>query len=174
MNSNTSMEYDEFSAGTEEDIAVNGSLVLPLGTQVKGRVVCQQDPENEKRCTISLLFDTIVLPDGRQIPLAADLQTRVGFLPRVEMVRVRRDSKNIDLVARSIRPPNTRVLVSGDWHHHYIERNLQGGVNTVFRVVPIRPFDMVGLIADENHTVDLRAGDVVEIELKKDLQIIPK
>jgi len=172
VNSKTSVDADEFSARTEEEITVDGSLVLPVGTPILGRVLCQQDPQHMRRRAISLVFDKIILSDGRQIPLVANLVARGG------KVHALRGFEDISLVASTPPLPILAGKLISDCGSKPHVRKKAKEVETPIRqsslVVSDWPRDCIGLIADEKNTVDLRAGDQVKIELTKDLQINPK
>ena len=60
-----------------------GSSLLPDGSQIEAEIVNIEKPKSFNRSgKVTLCFDTVVLPDGRKIPLKAKLYSKKEFLSR--------------------------------------------------------------------------------------------
>ena len=65
-------EGDIFNAIITKDIEINGNIVLPQGTIVRGSAVKINDAKRlSKSAQLYLNFDHIVTPSGKQIPIRA-------------------------------------------------------------------------------------------------------
>jgi hypothetical protein len=66
---------------TAEDIVVNGSIVIPVGSLVTASVEQSKDIGEFHGANGQLRFRHVVLPDGTRLPLRgiADFQVKVGF-----------------------------------------------------------------------------------------------
>lgn len=77
LSSDTSLEGDEFFAEVSNDLSINGCIVVPMGSVVHGKV---SETQKEKRLGrdgyVSMKFDSIITPDGREIPIQAELSTK--------------------------------------------------------------------------------------------------
>lgn len=77
IGSDVSVEGDEFFAEVTSDLMVDGGVVIPLGTVCHGKVT---ESENEKRLGrdgyVTMEFDYILTPDGREIPVKAKMSTK--------------------------------------------------------------------------------------------------
>jgi hypothetical protein len=64
---------DKVDAVLLRDEVREGTVALPAGTKLKGRVdaVEREDRRHNKRARLRLVFDEIVLPDGRVLPMKA-------------------------------------------------------------------------------------------------------
>lgn len=66
-----------FSARLSEPARSNGRTLLPAGSVVRGRVAEAKDAGRFGRSRLTLAFERVSLPDGRDLPLSASLQ-RLG------------------------------------------------------------------------------------------------
>lgn len=67
---------DMFSAYLTKDIIVDGSVVLPRGTVIRGNSAEVIKPKRLSRAAVLYLnFDHIVAPNGRQIPVKAGISS---------------------------------------------------------------------------------------------------
>jgi Bacterial conjugation TrbI-like protein len=81
VDSDTSQEGDEFAARTSEDLTIDGAIVVPAGSVIKGRIAQLNAPKHFTRGgSVALKFDTVTTPDNRQIPLVANLVTHGGVV----------------------------------------------------------------------------------------------
>jgi hypothetical protein len=81
VDSDTSQEGDEFAARTSEDLTIDGAIVVPAGSVIKGRIAQLNAPKHLGRGgSVALKFDTVTTPDNRQIPLVANLVTHGGVV----------------------------------------------------------------------------------------------
>ncbi len=79
LSSNLNKRGDSFLTELKEPVIFKDKIVLPEKTQIGGLV--KRATKFEKlgsRATLFLLFDQIILPDGKRIPLAASLDTKKG------------------------------------------------------------------------------------------------
>ncbi|HEY9677918.1 MAG TPA: TrbI/VirB10 family protein [Drouetiella sp.] len=81
VDSDTSQEGDEFSARTSEDLTIDGTIVVPAGSVIKGRIAQLNAPKHfERGGSVALKFDTVTTPDNRSIPLVANLVAHRGVV----------------------------------------------------------------------------------------------
>lgn len=77
INTETSEEGDEFFAELTSDISTDQGVVVPAGSLAHGRIV---EIVNAKRfsrdANVTLKFDYIATPDGREIPIKAEMTTK--------------------------------------------------------------------------------------------------
>lgn len=74
VNTHNSIKGDQFSATLIEDVKVANSLILPSGTMIRGKVGNVRDHRLMKRSgELTLNFDHLVTPVGRQVPVNARL-----------------------------------------------------------------------------------------------------
>lgn len=79
LSSNSNKRGDSFVTELKEPIVFKDKTVLPKNTQIKGLVKRATKFERlGDRANLLLLFDQVVLPDGKKIPLAASLDTGEG------------------------------------------------------------------------------------------------
>jgi hypothetical protein len=80
-------EGDPFSATIKSDVIVNGEIVLPAGTMIRGRVGKVKKPGMfSKSGSILLNFDHIITPLGKQIILDVDLAQAPNVNKKGEIV----------------------------------------------------------------------------------------
>ena len=77
INSETNAEGDEFFAELTTDISTDEGVVIPAGSIAHGRII---EIVNAKRfsrdANVTLKFDYIATPDGREIPIQAEMSTK--------------------------------------------------------------------------------------------------
>lgn len=77
IGSEMSVEGDEFFAEVTSDLMVDGGVVVPMGTVCHGTVT---ESQNEKRLGrdgyVTMEFDYLLTPDGREIPVKAKMSTK--------------------------------------------------------------------------------------------------
>ena len=72
-----SVEGDEFIGKIGKDVTVDGRVVLPRGTQVHGVLTSLQGPKRAGRNGyINTIFDYIITPDGRKVPIEGNSTTK--------------------------------------------------------------------------------------------------
>ncbi|MCR4881167.1 MAG: hypothetical protein K6A44_04355 [bacterium] len=77
INSETSSEGDEFFAEITSDVFTDKGVVLPAGTVAHGRITEIVEPKRFSRdANITLKFDYLATPDGREIPINAEMTTK--------------------------------------------------------------------------------------------------
>ncbi|UCC95572.1 MAG: hypothetical protein JSW40_02185 [Candidatus Omnitrophota bacterium] len=79
LSSNINKRGDSFVSHLKEALTFKDKAILPKNTQIRGLV--KRATRFEKlgdRANLLLLFDQIVLPDGKKIPLVASLDTDEG------------------------------------------------------------------------------------------------
>lgn len=73
----TTFEGDEFFAEVSSDVEGDGGILLPVGTLAHGTVRNIVDPKRGGRDGwIEVKFDTLITPDGREIPINATMTTK--------------------------------------------------------------------------------------------------
>jgi hypothetical protein len=73
----TTMEGDEFFAEVSSDVEGGGGVLLPIGTLAHGTVRNIVDPKRGGRDGwIEVKFDSLITPDGREIPINASMTTK--------------------------------------------------------------------------------------------------
>ncbi len=108
VDSDTSQEGDEFAARTSEDLTINGVIVVPAGSIIKGRIAQLNAPKHFTRGgSVALKFDTVTTPDNRQIPLVANLVAHGG------VVHARRGVKDIAIDAGIVSAPFLAGILIG-------------------------------------------------------------
>lgn len=79
MSSNINQRGDTFKAVLKSPLALKDKIILPETTEIRGLVKRVVKFENlGDRASLLLIFDQIVLPDGRKIPLESHLDTEKG------------------------------------------------------------------------------------------------
>jgi len=94
LSSNTNQRGDGFTSQLKQALVFKDKTILAKDTQIRGLV--KRVTKYEKfgdRASLLLLFDQVVLPDGRQIPLAASLDTRKGSAAVKIKGKAMRDAK---------------------------------------------------------------------------------
>ena len=73
----TTFEGDEFFAEVSSDVEGDGGILLPVGTLAHGTVRNIVDPKRGGRDGwIEVKFDTLITPDGREIPINATMTSK--------------------------------------------------------------------------------------------------
>jgi len=68
---------DEFFGKISKDVMVDGRVVIPKGTQLHGMLIALEGPKRAGRNGyINTLFDYLITPDGRKVPIEGDSTTR--------------------------------------------------------------------------------------------------
>lgn len=71
------VEGDEFFGKISKDVVVDGGVVIPYGTVAHGRLTTLQGPKRAGRNGyINAIFDYLITPDGREIPIEGNSTTR--------------------------------------------------------------------------------------------------
>lgn len=94
LSSNTNQRGDGFTSQLKQTLVFKEKTILPKDTQIRGLV--KRVTKYEKfgdRASLLLLFDQVVLPDGRRVPLAASLDTRKGSAAIKIKGKAMRDAK---------------------------------------------------------------------------------
>ncbi len=168
VDSDTSQEGDEFSARTGEDLTIDGQVVVPAGSVIKGRIAQLNAPKRLDRSgSVALKFDTVTTPDNRQIPLVATIVAHGG------VVHARRGAKDIVLDAGIVTLPTVLGLGIGA---------LAGGGSSANKVGGRAGAAMIGaavgvaigtiiICTKKGKKVDVRPGDELKIELGEDLRM---
>lgn len=79
LSTDTGKVGDPVSATIDDDIVVDGEVVIPARSRVEGRVSgIDRGEYPTRRPSIELVFDRVVTPDGRTIPIDARSQGEVG------------------------------------------------------------------------------------------------
>lgn len=80
VDARTSQPGDIFEAHVKDDLTLGASLLLPRGSQIRGRVVDVKKPRLISRAAkIGLKLEQIVTPTGEVIPLDAALEFHKGM-----------------------------------------------------------------------------------------------
>ena len=78
LDSSITVEGDEFFAEVTSDVYGNKGIIIPKGTLAHGRISKTTDPSRLGReATLSLAFDYLVTPDGRNIPIEGEMTTKL-------------------------------------------------------------------------------------------------
>lgn len=175
VDSDTSQEGDEFSARTSEDLNIDGATVVPAGSIIKGRIAQINAPRHANRSgSVGLKFDNVTTPDGRQIPLVANLVARGG------VVHARRGMKDIAVDTGTVTLPTVAGLAIG-----YLAGGAKSSTtsstssNTKIgkaggAMIGVAVGMAVGaaiLIAKKGKKVEVKPGDELKIELAEDLRM---
>jgi len=182
VDSDTSQEGDEFAARTSEDITVDGAIVVPAGSIIKGRIASLNAPKHLNRSgSVALKFDTVTTPDNRQIPLVANLVAHGG------VVHARRGLKDIAIDGGVIALPlaaglGIGALAGGSSSSSSTGSTTTGTTSSSSKGVGHAGGAMIGagiglavgvaiLLAKKGKKVDVRPGDELKIELAEDLRM---
>lgn len=78
LDSSISIEGDEFFAEVTEDVYGDKGIIIPKGTHAHGRLSNTSGPGKfGKEATMDLVFDYLVTPDGREIPIEGQMTTKL-------------------------------------------------------------------------------------------------
>ena len=78
LDSSISIEGDEFFAEVTEDVYGDKGIIIPKGTHAHGRLSNTSGPGKfGKEATMDLVFDYLVTPDGREIPIEGKMSTKL-------------------------------------------------------------------------------------------------
>ncbi len=78
LDSSISIEGDEFFAEVTDDVYGNKGIIIPRGTVAHGVISSTSEAKRLGRAaTISLNFDYLVTPDGREIPIEGKMTTKL-------------------------------------------------------------------------------------------------
>ena len=78
LDSNINMEGDEFFAEVTDEVKGDTGVIIPKGTIAHGRISQTGDAKRLGReAWISLDFDYLVTPDGREIPIEGKMSTKL-------------------------------------------------------------------------------------------------
>ncbi len=87
LDSNLSVEGDEFFAEVTSEVYGDDGVILPKGTIAHGKIVKIEDPKKLGRSGwIELDFDYLMTPDGREIPIEGKMSTKLH--PIVETTKI--------------------------------------------------------------------------------------
>lgn len=78
LDSNINMEGDEFFAEVTDEVKGDTGVIIPKGTIAHGRISQTGDAKRlGRQAWISLDFDYLVTPDGREIPIEGKMSTKL-------------------------------------------------------------------------------------------------
>ena len=78
LDSSISMEGDEFFAEVTRDVYGDKGIIIPKGTVAHGKLDSSTGAKRLGRnATLTLSFDYLVTPDGREIPIAGTMTTKL-------------------------------------------------------------------------------------------------
>lgn len=78
LDSNINMEGDEFFAEVTDEVMGDTGVIIPKGTIAHGRISQTGDAKRlGRQAWISLDFDYLVTPDGREIPIEGKMSTKL-------------------------------------------------------------------------------------------------
>ncbi len=78
LDSNINIEGDEFFAEVVNDVEGETGIIIPKGTFAHGRIAQTTEAKKLGRAaTISLDFDYLITPDGREIPIEGKMSTKL-------------------------------------------------------------------------------------------------
>ena len=170
VNSATGMEGDEFLAKIAVDVVVDGSIALPAGAVIKGRIGCLGAPDCFKRRYVELHFDYVASRDNQDIPLAAIVVTRAGI------AHVHRGLKDIAIAVKAASAP-VALGTATSYNPKDASRRKNRITTKEEAAKDVSAGWTVGTIAPVAVTgkeVDLKVGDELRIELTKDLRMTMK
>ena len=79
LDSNINMEGDEFFAEVVNDVKGDSGVLIPKGSYAHGKIFETTEAKRMGRpATISLDFDYIITPDGREIPIEGKMSTKLN------------------------------------------------------------------------------------------------
>lgn len=179
VDSDTSQEGDEFAARTAEDLTIDGTIVVPAGSIIKGRIAQLNSPKHFIRSgSVALKFDTVTTPDNRSIPLVANLVAHGG------VVHAKRGLKDYAIDSGTVAAPlliGTVIgLVAGKSNNNNNNSNNNNNNNSksMGKGTAMALGAGVGLVvgvailcAKKGKKVDVRPGDELKIELAEALRM---
>lgn len=78
LDSNINIEGDEFFAEVVNDVDGDSGVIIPKGTFAHGRISKTTEAKRLGRAaTLSLEFDYLITPDGREIPIEGKMSTKL-------------------------------------------------------------------------------------------------
>ena len=78
LDSNINIEGDEFFAEVVNDVEGDSGVIIPKGTIAHGRIAQTEEAKRLGRpAQISLDFDYLITPDGREIPIEGRMSTKL-------------------------------------------------------------------------------------------------
>lgn len=78
LDSSISVEGDEFFAEVTSDVYGEKGVIIPKGTVAHGRLDSTTEPKRlGKEASLTLSFDYLVTPDGREIPIEGKMTTKL-------------------------------------------------------------------------------------------------
>ncbi len=168
VDSDTSQEGDEFSARTSEDLTIDGGIVVPAGSVIKGRIAQLNAPKRFDRSgSVALKFDTVTTPDNRQIPLVANIVARGG------VVHAKRGMKDVLIETGMFTLPAAAGLGIG-----FLAGNASSSTSSIGSAGGALIGAGIGvavgtivLMSKKGKRVDVRPGDELKIELAEDLRM---
>lgn len=87
LDGSINMEGDEFFAEVTNEVFGDKGVIIPKGTIAHGRISETADPKRLGRAAwISLDFDYLITPDGREIPIEGKMSTKLH--PAVETTKI--------------------------------------------------------------------------------------
>lgn len=168
IDSETTQDGDEFLAKTTENLTIDGHVVLPAGSVIKGKSSLVKPSMRAKGKTlIELKFETVTTPTNIQFPIVAHLVSHGGLL------NVRRGRRDIAIHCTSYAPILVGRQIGGHsqpdkkWRHRDESLYIQHVPTIPLGVQP--PSDV--LFADKGKTFNLLTGDEFKIELAEALRV---
>lgn len=77
IGSDVSMQGDEFFAEVTDEKMIDGGVVIPIGTVAHGTITeTQQEKRLGRNGYVKIKFDYLITPDGREIPVDAEMSTK--------------------------------------------------------------------------------------------------
>lgn len=167
VDSDTSQEGDEFSARTAEDLTIDGGIVVPAGSVIKGRIAQLNAARRFDRSgSVALKFDTVTTPDNRQIPIVANIVARGG------VVHARRGMKDLAIETGMVALPTAAGLGIGLLAGNASKSSSISGAGGALIGAGIGvAVGAIVLMAKKGKRVDVRPGDELKIELAEDLRM---
>lgn len=181
VDSDTSQEGDEFAARTAEDLTIDGTIVVPAGSIIKGRIAQLNSPKHLNRSgSVALKFDSVTTPDNRSIPLVANLVAHGG------VVHAKRGLKDYAIDSGTVAAPflvGTVIgLVAGKSNNNTTNNNTNNNNNNNSKSMSKGTAMALGagvglavgvaiLLAKKGKKVDVRPGDELKIELAEALRM---
>jgi hypothetical protein len=78
LDSNVNIEGDEFFAEVVNDVKGDSGVIIPKGTYAHGKIAQTTEAKRAGRAaTITLDFDYLITPDGREIPIEGRMTTKL-------------------------------------------------------------------------------------------------
>lgn len=157
----TSMVGDEIKARISEDILVEGSVIVPAGSNVIGEISETNSAKRlHKAGSIRILFKSLITPDGREVPIVASILSHSG------LIKGKYGPKSVLLSSATVVTPIAAGLGAGLAADGSA---LGAGVGAT-----IGALLGLGLFAfQRGNMVDIKAGDELNIELTEEA-LIPK